>query len=333
MFSVKHKIIFSNLAVVILASALIAFPVIQMQMATIKDNVTDNANAQVSQACSKINSFLLKPQTIVNDMAVFVTSHEIEQKEAENAFDEAIKGDSLLYSLYFSDTVPMRDGGKMYSNDGWIPDADYDKTSREWYQKGIKSLTPVVTDPYVDADTKQPVTTVARLVQKNGSAYGVMALDILLGDLTELISGTRLSKSGESFILDSNGNYLTNPDSSKILESNFYSDFSWLAGLKNSIVSGTAFVSLSADRGLYFMAQKISDETGWTFVSIGPAKELTAPVYKSIYVILILVVLVLFVAFFAAFINSRPIIKPIQTVGEQGFSRTLCFFCFFLVSL
>ena len=182
MFTIKKKIIFSNLGVVIAASALIAIPVIKMQTASIKNNVTDNANAQVSQATAKINSFLLKPMTIVNDMAVFVASHEIEKEETQDAFDAAITGDGSLYSLYFSDTVPMNSGGLMYSNDKWEPGYDYDKTSREWYQKGIKSLTPVVTEPYVDADTKQPVTTVARSVQKNGSVYGVVALDILLGD-------------------------------------------------------------------------------------------------------------------------------------------------------
>ena len=118
MFTIKRKIIFSNLAVVILASALIAVPVIKMQMTTIEENVTDNANAQVAQACAKINSFLLKPRTIVNDMAVFVSSHEIGKSETENAFDTAIKGDSSLYSLYYADTIPMRNGGIMYSNDG-----------------------------------------------------------------------------------------------------------------------------------------------------------------------------------------------------------------------
>ena len=306
MFSVKQKIIFSNLLVVILASVLIAVPVIKMQMSTIEDNVTDNANAQVSQACAKINSFLLKPQTIVNDMSVFVSSHEIEQSEAEDAFDAAIKGDSSLYSLYFADTVPMKDGGRMYSNDKWDPGLDYDKSSREWYQKGIKSISPAVTDPYVDADSKQPVTTIARLVQKNGTNYGVMALDILLGDLTELISGTKLSKSGESFILDANGNYLTNPDSAKILASNFYSDFAGMDAFKNSISVDSAFVSLSAGGGKYFLAQKISDATGWTFVSVGPSKELTAPVYRSISLIAVLLAVVLVVAFLAAIINTFP---------------------------
>jgi len=314
MFTIKRKIIFSNLAVVIIASALIAIPVIKMQTASIEENVTDNANAQVSQATAKINSFLLKPMTIVNDMAVFVGSHEIEKEETQNAFDDAIKGDSALYSLYFADTVAMKDGGFVYSNDKWEPDSDYDKSSREWYQKGIKSTSPVVTEPYVDADTKQPVTTVARVAHKNGSVFGVVALDILLGDLTELISDTKLSKSGESFILDVNGNYLTNPDSNKILSSNFYSDFSGMADFKNQISVGRTFISLNAKGGKYFVAQKISDVTGWTFVSVGPARELTEQLRNGIMLILILLAVVLALSIFAAFGVSLPIIKPIRTV-------------------
>ena len=65
MFTIKKKIILSNLAVVIIASALVSVPLIQMQVTSINENVTDNANAQVSQVCTRINSFLLKPKTIL----------------------------------------------------------------------------------------------------------------------------------------------------------------------------------------------------------------------------------------------------------------------------
>lgn len=46
MFTIKKKIIFSNLGVVIAASALIAIPVIRMQTSSIEESVTSNAHAQ-----------------------------------------------------------------------------------------------------------------------------------------------------------------------------------------------------------------------------------------------------------------------------------------------
>ncbi|WP_294429614.1 methyl-accepting chemotaxis protein [uncultured Treponema sp.] len=314
MLSIKHKIIFSNLAVVILASALISVPLVTMQMSSIEENVSGSAEAQVSQATSKIRSFLQKPATIVNDMAVFVTSHEIEERETIESFAQVIKDDEALYCLYYTDTLPMGEGGIFYSSDEWIPDADYDKPSREWYSKGIKAAQPVVTDPYVDATTNEPCTTVARSVSVDGSVCGVVAVDILLGDLTHLISGTQLSKSGESFILDSNGNYLTNPDAKKLLASNFYSEYPSASSFRNSITSGSVFFNLDSKNGIYFMAQKISDETGWTFVSIGPLKELTAPIYKSITLVVIILLVVLAAAILVAFVMTLPIIRPIHTV-------------------
>ena len=314
MLSIKHKIIFSNLAVVILASLLISVPLVTMQMSSIEENVSGSAEAQVSQATSKINSFLQKPATITNDMAIFVSSHEIEQDEAIQAFADAIKDDNALYCLYYADDVPMKDGGIFYSSDEWVPESDYDKPSREWFSKGIRTVQPVITDPYVDATTNEPCTTVARSVIKDGSTVGVVALDILLGDLTKLISDTRLSKSGISYILDANGNYLTNSDSKKLLSSNFYSEHSAAAAFKNSITSDDVFLDLDSKNGIYFMAKKISDETNWTFVSIGPLKELTAPIYKSVTMVVVIFIVVLAVAVLVAFIMTLPIIKPIQTV-------------------
>ena len=314
MLSIKHKIIFSNLAVVILASVLISVPLVTMQMSSIEENVSGSAEAQVSQATSKIRSFLQKPMTIVKDMSIFVASHEIERDETISAFSEAIKDDKALYSLYYADNVPMKNGGIFYSSDEWVPESDYDKNAREWFSKGMRSVYPVVTEPYVDATTNEPCTTVACSAIKDGSAIGVVAVDILLGDLTGLISGTQLSKSGESYILDANGNYLTNSDSKKLLESNFYSEYPKAASFKNSINSNEVFFNLDSKQGVYFMAQKISDETNWTFVSIGPLKELTAPIYKSVTIVVIIFAVVLAVAILVAFIMTFPIIKPIQTV-------------------
>lgn len=316
MFTIKKKIILSNLAVVIIASALVSVPLIQMQVTSINENVTDNANAQVSQVCTRINSFLLKPKTILNDMAVFVLSHKIEKEEAEQAFEDAITGDATLYSLYFTDTTPMNKGGIFYSNDKWDPGLDYDKNSHDWYMKGVTNIKPVVTAPYIDEATHQPITTVTRSVHKAGLTYGVVGIDILLGDLTKLISDVKISKSTESFILYGEGTYLTNPDQNKILSANFYSDFPYTADFKNSISSSEVFLNLDSKNGVYFMAQKISDDTDWTFVSVGPLKELTAPVYKSVTIILILLTFVLVFAILAAFFTALPIIRPINTVDK-----------------
>lgn len=316
MFTIKKKIILSNLTVVIIASALVAVPLIQMQLSSIKENVTDNANAQVSQVCTQINSFLLKPKTIVNDMAVFVLSHQIEKEESEQAFEDAISGDATLYSLYYTDTTPMNKGGIFYSNDKWDPGLDYDKNAHDWYMKGLNNSSPVVTEPYIDAATNQPITTVTRSVHKGGITYGVVGIDILLGDLTKLISDVKISNSTQSFILYGDGTYLTNPESNKILTGNFYSDFPSATEFKNSISASEVFVNLDSKKGIYFMAQKISDDTGWTFVSVGPVKELTAPVYKSVSIILVLLSFVLVFAILAAFFTALPIIKPINTVDK-----------------
>ena len=316
MFSIKHKIILSNVGTVVLASALIAVPVITAQVRSLKADLTEKAVAQANSACASISSFLLKPTTIVNDMAVFVSSHGIEKTEAENAFDAAITGDRSLYALYFADTVPMNAGGIMYSNDGWDPGTDYDKQSREWYAKGMVSTTPTITEPYIDAETHSPVTTITRRVDGKtaGSASGVVALDILLSDLTDIVSPIKLSASGTSFLLDADGNYLTNSDEKKLLQANFFKDYSVLAGFKSAAAQKTAQIFNAG--GLVAVSKRVSDETSWVFVSVAPQSELYAAINRSILITLVLVAVVLVLSLIAASVIARPIIKPIRTVDS-----------------
>ncbi|MBQ4236672.1 MAG: cache domain-containing protein [Treponema sp.] len=63
----------------------------------------------------------------------------------------------------------------------------------------------IITEPYIDFDTKSLVTTIACAARDNGEFRGVVAIDIFLSELNDMIHGKKLTDDGKTFLIDANG--------------------------------------------------------------------------------------------------------------------------------
>jgi methyl-accepting chemotaxis protein len=93
--------------------------------------------------------------------------------------------------------------------------ADFDPTSRPWYQDAIKANKIVWTAPYVDAGSGNIVITVAKPVKNAaGELTGVIGADISLETFMKLVQNTKLGEKGYFFVSDKQGNTIfhNNPE-------------------------------------------------------------------------------------------------------------------------
>lgn len=313
---IRSKMILSNAVVVLFSILIVSIPVISIQTSGIKKSLGQLAGESIDVAYANINSFLSKAQTVVEDMTSYAASNEMEEDSSINTFIDAIKNDKALYSLYYVDTLPMSEGGVFYSNDHWIPGADYDKTTRDWYAESTSSIgKTIITEPYVDADTKNLVSTVSRAVLDGGQVKGVVALDIFLDDINAMVDSLKLSESGKSYLLDKNGNYLTNPDQSKILNGNFFDDNPVFADQKGK-ESDSTYLNLHAGNRQYFASRVINADKGWFIVTTGPLVELFSAVTRNVNVVIIMAVIALVFAIVMEIVAAQTIVKPIKNVDD-----------------
>ena len=313
MKKIRAKLLLSYTFVVVFSVLLVAIPVLITQIRGIEENITKLADTQLKQAEISMNSFLNKPSVIVKDTAgLFLgnpKSLELQQKE----LNELIKDDPSFYCLYFADNIPMNRGGSFISSDEWVPDLDYDKNSRDWYSAAVKSNKVVITEPYVDETTGSLVTTIAIAARENGSVKGVVGIDIMLDTMNSIVQELRLSEGGVSYIIDQNGNYLTNEEPSKILNANIFDDYPALAGCKQRL--GENFVDLRVD-GYYIAGTPITASNGWIFVSVGKSKELFAGLQRIVVIIISMAVVGVVVSLLIAFVLATGIVHPIRTVDK-----------------
>ena len=114
-------------------------------------------------------------------------------------------GQVLDYYIGFQDK-------RLLSGTGWQPSADYDCTKRDWYVQAMDRKGVVITPPYVDSDTKLMVVTISEPLDINGITEGVLAVDITVDYLVELVNSIKISEDSHAFLMDSRKNIMTYPD-------------------------------------------------------------------------------------------------------------------------
>lgn len=96
----------------------------------------------------------------------------------------------------------------------WIPDdPSWKANERSWYTEAVKADGGIAyTDIYIDSDTKKPVVTIAEAVlAPDNTVAGVMAIDMGLSQLGDIVSSETVGTGGYPFVLDQDGRFLIHP--------------------------------------------------------------------------------------------------------------------------
>ncbi|MBP0967400.1 MAG: response regulator, partial [Oscillospiraceae bacterium] len=123
----------------------------------------------------------------------------------------------------------------------WVPPADYEPTSRDWYRLAEQENGLVVVPPYLDAQTGEMVISFTRHLSDSSD---VVAIDMFTTHIQEIIESTNINGKGYGFIVDNRGTVIAHADAA-------------LNGTDFSTVSGgdELMRRLTADRSGRFEAE------------------------------------------------------------------------------
>ena len=193
-------------------------------------------------------------------------------------------GQSIPYArgIYYGTGASRRDGGVFYDSSDWVPPDNWNPAARTWYKEALASKGGIAYSvPYVDADTGHLCVGISRQITgPSGAVTGVVSVDILLDKLTAMIDETTPpSAGGRIYIVDSDGNYLTNPDMSKIMTANYFDESPIPAKASEYLIAdGSAF----QDKTRYYAACKIG-ASPWYVVVEGPLADFTGRVKRIVF--------------------------------------------------
>ncbi len=209
--------------------------------------------------------------------------------------------------------------------------ANYDPRTRPFYQDAVSNFGQINRgDAYYWApDDAVILSTVSTFKNKNDQSNGVIAIDVSLNTLTDIIKEIKLGKNGYLMMVEASGNILVDvgqPDN------NFkkLSELDEAYQLLNNTNSGLIEVAINGQN--YFANIYQSQKLGWKFIGLIGSEEVLQSRNDMIKLITITIIILTIVFIFSAIIFANRFAKPLQVVsgslqdiasGEGDLTKTI----------
>ena len=199
----------------------------------------------------------------------------------------------------------------------------FDPRERVWYINAEKENKTTWSKVYVDAYTKQLVTTVSAPVYKNGKFLGVVALDLLLNTIKNDILDIKFKGEGYAILVSRNGDIIVHPkyvaDGIKWNESfkeENIANITGLSSLKEEIMNGSYGIrEIDMTTPHYAVFYPINEING-SLIFLLPSSVIKQPIEKMQQIIWIVAILTAIAIIFASILFSTTITKPIKNLKK-----------------
>lgn len=175
---------------------------------TITRNKKQSMDKSLEYLGYQINSSLRYHSQYTFVAAEFIALENWSEDEVRDYFNRLKANNPYIKSIYFGDK-----NNKLIISGDWIPPEGYDWLSRDWYVKALEYDGLAYTDVFLDAIDEKPIIAISKPVyNKDNEFLGVVACDISLEKIIEIVEATEVKDLGYSFLIDSAGNILAHPN-------------------------------------------------------------------------------------------------------------------------
>ncbi len=217
------KMIFTFLLVFALIIAALSVFLYLQQSKKIENDVKEESQVIVKNLSSSVAMFLDKYQSnlsmFVNQEAVIDFLKDIDEGRAEkfaedrlailSNFTKYVKDNPSVTNVYITGT----DGTILLEPDVTLPE-DFKPLDAPWYKGALDAPDKVFwSEPYIDKSSKEFIVTGSKAVKNTAThkIIGVVAIDLRIDQLNELVARTDVEYGGYAFLFDKNGTAMIHP--------------------------------------------------------------------------------------------------------------------------
>ncbi|MDR2922473.1 MAG: methyl-accepting chemotaxis protein [Treponema sp.] len=214
-----------------------------------------------------------------------------------------------IISMYYGTVVSrFAPNGLYFDSSDWQPDPDWDPPNRPWHQAAMANPDKImIVEPYIDSDTHELVITISRTVRDDsGTITGVIAIDVLLNKLAEIVLAQKITADGSTVLVDNNGLFIVHADTSFMLEKNIFDEMPVLD--RNTILNGKVNVLF---HGSNYICSSPLQGTNWILVSSGSLDSLRDTFRRVLKFIVFTAIGIALLASLIALAFSHSLTKPI----------------------
>lgn len=206
---------------------------------------------------------------------------------------------------------------EMISGDGWEAEAGYDPTQNEYYIKP-QSMDLYISAPYVDVTTHQFVITISMPLEINGKFYGVLARDVSIAAIQEILHSYEEENGSYLYLLDTQGSILMHineayeTNSSQLVT---VSDIG-ISSMQEAIDQTIVAKDYDDEKKYFYAAQE--PESGWVVGISYPQKAVRQDIMTQVLGSLIFFVIAIVVGLFVLTSIMRKKFAPIYDVTQAA---------------
>ena len=184
--------------------------------------VSRSMSDQLEQSCSiaanryaqELTAWVNTSATIVDTMAAEIMANDAFSGNMD-AFQEHLsehcrllnRNDSI-YDIYF--TWP---DNRMVCASGFIPDGTVDYAhDRDWFTVAAGTGEMYYSSPYLDSDSGKPVITISKAIYRDNHLQGVLAADIFVDRLVDIVREADVAPDSYAFLVDKNLGMIVHPN-------------------------------------------------------------------------------------------------------------------------
>ncbi len=313
--SIRWRIIAIVLVIIVLGLGTLSTISSVLITSKTKDSLVEQSEVVVNGLSSNITTFL---STYEKSMLKLATSPDVQNfhsnsSEYNDDADQLYRSDLANFlSIYDAASgIYFTDGDYTIIEPHFDGIKELDMKSRPWYTNAVQHSDQFVwSSPYIDSVSGEYAITGSVAVKNGSEVIGVLGVDILLSQLTDMISSTELGYEGYPIILDSTGVAIVHP--TKIGEDLSSEEFVQKVQADNeetnnlrTVIDGQQSVAVYS---------KIP-EIGWTIAAVyqeDKLQSLANSLQKLIFIVALAIVIVTFIVLY--FFITRTI-KPINKLG------------------
>ncbi|OGR06525.1 MAG: serine/threonine protein phosphatase [Deltaproteobacteria bacterium RIFOXYD12_FULL_50_9] len=312
----------------------------------------ENARNQVLASVNRVETILAAIGKVTEGLARSLETFNYTDKSLNTMLMATFAGNNEIYGVCaaFEPDASSGPGSRsfapyFYRKKGdflFVPDDTFEYLTQDWYQIPKELGRQEWSEPYFDQGGGDIIMTTCsvpfyEMVGNERRFRGIIATDVSLDGLTDIVGSMKVLKTGYSFLLSRNGTILTHPSKDLIMNESIFSiaesrNIPSLRDIGRKMVHGeSGFLPYTDIQGvkswMYYAPVSL---TGWTLAVVFPEHELLAEVHSltltlaamGIAGILLLAVAVVFIAH-SITTPLRALSKATEVIAAGNFDAEL----------
>lgn len=314
--------------VALLIFTLIGLSVVLIVRGQIEENINMQIDQQSSLAVEKITGIFSQAKTITEQMETnpdiinylkgvsnrnMYDKHKLYPRVSQALVDIKASNELLAFAWIAGEK------GNFFTDDsGVVSKADFEITSRPWYQPAKDATGVVFTKPYIESVTKEQVVSAVKRVVNGNTGVGFLATDVSLASIPEIMQENAIGSYGKNVLIANDGSFVYHYDDAIGMEDNIANQ-GVLADYAGPMLEGKSSMADVWENGEHYIyAYRPIEMTGWSIGFMVNYNEQYAKLNTLIFTLIGIFIVALVVLVSVTLVSLKRSLSPLTEISAIG---------------